>query len=150
MRLYSLCPVNCKAVSKQSLKQNKSITVVDLIRQKNKAAFTYNLHIQRHISFEIVMEIIDSKKNTNFSKWSPAEVTIGVLAVQGSFNEHIVALERLNDVAYSSRLQNTDSLHKNMKIKVTEIRSSKDICSNMKGLIIPGRLRKLLSICTCV
>ena len=96
------------------------------------------------------MAIIEAKKNVELSKRSPAEVTIGVLAVQGSFNEHIVALERLNDVAYSSRLQNTDSLHKNMKIKVTEIRSSKDICSNMKGLIIPGRVRKLLSLCTCV
>ena len=96
------------------------------------------------------MAIIETKKNIDLSKRSPAEVTIGVLAVQGSFNEHIVALERLNDVAYSSRLQNTDSLHKNMKIKVTEIRSSKDICPNMKGLIIPGRVRKLLSLCTCV
>ena len=96
------------------------------------------------------MAIIETKKNIDLSKRSPAEVTIGVLAVQGSFNEHIVALERLNDVAYSSRLQNTDSLHKNIEIKVTEIRSSKDICSNMKGLIIPGRLRQLLSICTCV
>ena len=96
------------------------------------------------------MAIIETKKNIDFSKRIPTEVTIGVLAVQGSFNEHIVALERLNDVAYSSRLQNTDSLHKNIEIKVTEIRSSKDICPNMKGLIIPGRLRKLLSICTCV
>ena len=96
------------------------------------------------------MAIIETKKNIDLSKRSPAEVTIGVLAVQGSFNEHIVALERLNDVAYSSRLQNTDSLHKNMKIKVTEIRSSKDICSNMKGLIIPGRVRKLLSLCISV
>ena len=96
------------------------------------------------------MAIIETKKNIDFSKRIPTEVTIGVLAVQGSFNEHIVALERLNDVAYSSRLQNTDSLHKNIEIKVTEIRSSKDICSNMKGLIIPGRVRKLLSLCTYV
>ena len=149
MRSCSLCTVNCKTVSKQNLKQNKSISVVDLIRKKTKLLL-YNLHIQRHISFEIVMAIIETKKNIDLSKRSPAEVTIGVLAVQGSFNEHIVALERLNDVAYSSRLQNTDSLHKNMKIKVTEIRSSKDICSNMKGLIIPGRVRKLLSLCTYV
>ena len=142
MRSYSLCTVNCKAVSKQCIKQNKPITVVDVMQQNKikTKQLLYNLYLQRHISFEIVMEIIDSKKNTNFSKRSPAEVTIGVLAVQGSFNEHIVALERLNDVAYSSRLQNTDSLHKNMKIKVTEIRSSKDICPNMKGLIIPGRV----------
>ena len=90
------------------------------------------------------MEIIDSKKNTNFSKRSPAEVTIGVLAVQGSFNEHIFALKRLNDVVYNSQIENIDPLHKTTKIKVTEIRSSKDICSNMKGLIIPGRVRKLL------
>ena len=145
-----MCTVNCKAVSKQSLKQNKSITVVDLIRQKKTKLLLYKLHLQRHISLEIVMAVIETKKNIDFSNRSPAEVTIGVLAVQGSFNEHIVALERLNHVAYSSRLQNTDSLHTNMKIKVTEIRSSKDICSNMKGLIIPGRLRKLLSICTCV
>ena len=149
MRLYSLCTVNCKAVSKQSLKQNKSITVVDVIRQKTKLLL-YNLHLQRHISLEIAMAIIETKKNIDFSKRIPAEVTIGVLAVQGSFNEHIVALERLNGVAYSSRLQNTDSLHKNMKIKVTEIRSSKDICPNMKGLIIPGRVRKLLSLCAGV
>ena len=106
----------------------------------------YNLYLQRHISFEIVMEIIDSKKNTNFSKWSPAEVTIGVLAVQGSFNEHIIALVRLNDVAYNFRLENIDPLHKTVKIKVTEIRSAKDICSNMKGLIIPGRVRKMLNM----
>ena len=70
-------------------------------------------------------------------------MTIGVLAVQGSFNEHIIALKRLNDVVYNSQIENIDPLHKTTKIKVTEIRSSKDICSNMKGLIIPGRVRKL-------
>ena len=134
--------MNCKAVSKQ----NKTITVVDAIQQNEikTKQLLYNLYLLRHICFEIVMEIIDSKKNTNFSKRGPAEVTIGVLAVQGSFNEHIIALKRLNDVVYNSQIENIDPLHKTTKIKVTEIRSSKDICSNMKGLIIPGRVRKLL------
>ena len=146
MEIHSLCTVNCKAVSKQNIKQNKPITVVDAIQQNEikTKQLLYNLYLLRHICFEIVMEIIDSKKNTNFSKRGPAEVTIGVLAVQGSFNEHIIALKRLNDVVYNSQIENIDPLHKTTKIKVTEIRSSKDICSNMKGLIIPGRVRKLL------
>ena len=33
MEIHSLCTVNCKAVSKQNIKQNKPITVVDAIQQ---------------------------------------------------------------------------------------------------------------------
>ena len=91
------------------------------------------------------MEITETMKNLSLSKRNPTEVIIGVLAVQGSFNEHILALKRLNDVQFLQELENTDSLHKNIKIEVTEIRSSKDIRSHMKGLIIPGRVSKSFS-----
>ena len=66
------------------------------------------------------------------------EVAIGVLAVQGSFYEHIVALNRLNDEIYSSRLKLNESKEENVRIKVVDIRSSKDIIPQMRGLIIPG------------
>ena len=92
------------------------------------------------------MEITETMNNLSLSKRNPTEVIIGVFAVQGSFNEHILALKRLNDVQFLSELENTDSLHKNIKIEVTEIRSSKDIHSHMKGLIIPGRVSTSFSL----
>ena len=93
------------------------------------------------------MEIALARNNTNVSKRNPVGVSIGVLAVQGSFNEHIIALKRLNDIQFGSELENTDSSHKNIKIEVTEIRSSEDIQLHMKGLIIPGKVSKLFVFC---
>ena len=70
-----------------------------------------------------------------------SEVVIGVLAVQGSFHEHIVALNRLNDDIYSveSKLNELNK-KKNIKLKVVDIRSAKDVIPDMRGLIIPGIL----------
>ena len=67
------------------------------------------------------------------------EVVIGVLAVQGSFYEHIEAITRLkNDVYAKSKLNVNGIRSKNVKLKVVDIRSPKDVSSKMRGLIIPG------------
>ena len=69
------------------------------------------------------------------------EVLIGVLAVQGSFYEHIEAITRLkNDVYAKSKLNVYGITSKNVKIRVVDIRSSKDVSSKMRGLIIPGMI----------
>ena len=66
------------------------------------------------------------------------EITIGVLAVQGSFYEHIDAITRLKSDVYA---KNENGLkNKRVKIKVVDIRSSQDVSTNMRGLIIPGRV----------
>ena len=67
------------------------------------------------------------------------EVVIGVLAVQGSFYEHIEAITRLkNDVYTKSKINVNGITSKNVKIRVVDIRSSKDVSNKMRGLIIPG------------
>ena len=64
------------------------------------------------------------------------EITIGVLAVQGSFYEHIDAITRLKSDVYA---KNENGLkNERLKIKVVDIRSSQDVSPNMRGLIIPG------------
>ena len=66
------------------------------------------------------------------------EIVIGVLAVQGSFYEHIDAITRLKSDVYA---KNENGLkNKRVKIKVVDIRSSQDVSTNMRGLIIPGRV----------
>ena len=69
------------------------------------------------------------------------EVMIGVLAVQGSFSEHIEALKKLGDEIYSIDSKVKDSNKEDIKLKVVDIRSSKDVSSKMRGLIIPGILK---------
>ena len=71
------------------------------------------------------------------------EVTIGVLAVQGSFYEHIVALNRLSD-DITINVSTAESSEDKIKLKVIDIRSSKDVKSEMRGLIIPGKIIFLL------
>ena len=53
---------------------------------------------------------------------------IGVLAVQGSFMEHIKSLERVKK----------KDIFKCHAILVVEIRSADDVTEDLKGLIIPG------------
>ena len=66
------------------------------------------------------------------------EITIGVLAVQGSFYEHIDAITRLKSDVYA---KNENGLkNEGVKIKVVDIRSSQDVIPNMRGLIIPGKV----------
>ena len=48
------------------------------------------------------------------------EIQIGVLAIQGSFQEHITALQQIPNV------------------KTIEIRSPKDLTEDIRGLVIPG------------
>ena len=64
------------------------------------------------------------------------EITIGVLAVQGSFYEHIDAITRLTSDVYAKNENGLKS--KRVKIKVVDIRSSRDVSPNVQGLIIPG------------
>ena len=64
------------------------------------------------------------------------EIVIGVLAVQGSFYEHIDAITRLKNDVYAKNVNGLKD--KSVKIKVVDIRSSKDVSSKMRGLIIPG------------
>ena len=74
------------------------------------------------------------------------EVVIGVLAVQGSFYEHIEAITRLNyDVYAKSKLNVNGIRSKNVKLKAVDIRSPKDVGSTMRGLIIPGMMIIFLS-----
>ena len=69
------------------------------------------------------------------------EILIGVLAVQGSFYEHINAITRLKDDVYAHTLLDVNGLKvKNVEIKVVDIRSPKDVSSTMRGLIIPGKI----------
>ena len=83
----------------------------------------------------------DGKRTVNFSSSKKlSEVTVGVLAVQGSFYEHVVALHRLNDDIYSSFNSNiNESVEEKITLNVIDIRSSKDVVAEMDGLIIPGR-----------
>ena len=55
-------------------------------------------------------------------------VTVGVLALQGSFEEHIKSLER---VRLEQRIEHLD-------IIVVEIRTAEDVAEDLRGLIIPG------------
>jgi len=64
------------------------------------------------------------------------EIVIGVLAVQGSFYEHIDSITRLKNDVYAKNVNGLKD--KSLKIKVVDIRSSKDVSSKMRGLIIPG------------
>ena len=57
-----------------------------------------------------------------------AGIKIGVLACQGSFREHVEALETL------SKLDKGE----NFVLDVVEVRSEKDLKSDIKALIIPG------------
>ena len=69
------------------------------------------------------------------------EILIGVLAVQGSFYEHINAITRLKDDVYTNSLSDANGLKvKNVQIKIVDIRSPKDVSANMRGLIIPGKM----------
>jgi glutamine amidotransferase PdxT len=74
------------------------------------------------------------------------EIIIGVLAVQGSFYEHIDALKQLSDNVTSMHSKINESNNKNIKLKVVDIRSPKDVSSKMRGLIIPGILKFLKRI----
>ena len=77
------------------------------------------------------------------------EVTVGVLAVQGSFAEHVIALNRLNQKVYgknsggggSAIIHNKEDEQMGVRLGVIEIRSSKDIDDEMQGLIIPGKCK---------
>jgi 5'-phosphate synthase pdxT subunit len=51
--------------------------------------------------------------------------TIGVLAIQGSFSEHIAAFGRLQ----------TDH---GQNVQAVEVRSPKDLTEDIHGLVIPG------------
>ena len=55
-------------------------------------------------------------------------VKVGVLALQGSFEEHFNSLERVR----------MEQRFKHLDIIVVEIRTSEDIKENLRGLIIPG------------
>ena len=55
-------------------------------------------------------------------------VKIGVLAIQGSFIEHINCLERVR----------SNDRFKHLDILVCEIRQVEDVCEDLRGLIIPG------------
>lgn len=75
------------------------------------------------------------------------EVIVGVLAVQGSFAEHVLALNRLNDGGYlSTNFIENDESRQNINIKVLEIRSSRDVHVDMHGLVIPGGESTTLNI----
>jgi len=75
------------------------------------------------------------------------EILIGVLAVQGSFYEHINAITRLKDDVYTNSLSDANGLKvKNVQIKIVDIRSPKDVSANMRGLIIPGGESTTLNI----
>ena len=78
--------------------------------------------------------------DSNYLK-TQCEIIIGVLAVQGSFSEHIDALKQLSDNVTSMHSKINESNKKNIKLKVVDIRSSKDVNSKMRGLIIPGMLK---------
>ncbi|XP_040570343.1 probable pyridoxal 5'-phosphate synthase subunit pdx2 [Lepeophtheirus salmonis] len=62
------------------------------------------------------------------------KLQIGVLAVQGSFEEHVKALNQVSNVS------NRYDIH------VFEIRCKDDITENMEGLIIPGGESTTLSV----
>lgn len=55
-------------------------------------------------------------------------VKVGVLALQGSFLEHIKSLERMK---LEQRFEHLD-------ITVVEIRTAEEVTENLRGLIIPG------------
>ncbi|XP_076450673.1 pyridoxal 5'-phosphate synthase subunit PdxT-like [Babylonia areolata] len=58
---------------------------------------------------------------------SGAHVTVGIMAVQGAFLEHQVALQRSAEV-----------LPQRPSVSVREIRQASDVTSDLQGLIIPG------------
>ena len=60
------------------------------------------------------------------------DIKVGVLACQGSFFEHVSALQDVN------KLENENG--KRFKLEVIEIRSPKDIQYDLKALIIPGKI----------
>ncbi|CAB4065926.1 pdxT [Lepeophtheirus salmonis] len=68
------------------------------------------------------------------SKMGGKKLQIGVLAVQGSFEEHVKALNQVSNVS------NRYDIH------VFEIRCKDDITENMEGLIIPGGESTTLSV----
>ena len=55
------------------------------------------------------------------------KLTVGVMAVQGAFLEHQVALERA-----------AEQLSQRPLLTVREVRHADDITSDIQGLIIPG------------
>eukprot|EP00092_Neocalanus_flemingeri_P018392 GFUD01019905.1.p1 GENE.GFUD01019905.1~~GFUD01019905.1.p1 ORF type:complete len:208 (-),score=56.92 GFUD01019905.1:68-691(-) len=55
-------------------------------------------------------------------------IKVGVLAVQGSFLEHIKSLEKVK----------LDEKYKHLDILVSEIRTVDDVTDDLSGLIIPG------------
>ena len=55
-------------------------------------------------------------------------VKVGVLALQGSFEEHFNSLERVR----------MEQRFKHLDIIVVEIRTAEDVTENLSGLIIPG------------
>nr|ACO10759.1 Glutamine amidotransferase subunit pdxT [Caligus rogercresseyi] len=61
-------------------------------------------------------------------------LNIGVLAVQGSFEEHVRALEGISKTS------------SDYNINVFEVRCSEDIRENMQGLILPGGESTTLSV----
>ena len=107
------------------------------IRPKLNGKFHVTLLIVKIYSFNILKtmelpEMISEMKPFDTEN----EITIGVLAVQGSFYEHIDAITRLKSDVYA---KNENGLkNERLKIKVIDIRSSQDVSPNMRGLIIPG------------
>ncbi len=59
-------------------------------------------------------------------------VKIGILAIQGSFAEHVTAFKKLGN-----------------KIKVIEIRRGDDLTNDINGLVIPGNLQHLIGVIIC-
>jgi len=59
-----------------------------------------------------------------------ASLTIGILACQGAFLEHLNCLKTIQSLDQQG-----------LNLRIVEIRSPKDIHPEMVGLIIPGKLR---------
>ena len=81
-------------------------------------------------TFKILQLIIIVRSDETFfsDNYFTMAMKVGVLAIQGSFIEHINSLERVK----------LEEKFKHLNIVVTEIRAVDDLSDDLRGLIIPG------------